>query len=212
MEDEAPVGPRRGWWPAWLGRAVFESLLIVFSLLLALALNNWNEDRQTANRVAETRTFFAEEIAANRARLSSDVILPHHRRLHRQLVQALGGPEPDPGAVSQALEAAFRTGIHPYVPRDAVWRSVSSGPLLAQMDPREVFALAGAYRVQEELTAVNRAMYATILAEDLEASDPRALRRRAQVVRSYLSDVTAIEAELEQSYGALLRVLERPRR
>ncbi len=48
-------------WRRWAPRAVFESLLIVFSVILALGLTNWAEDRRTEHRVAEMRQFLIAE-------------------------------------------------------------------------------------------------------------------------------------------------------
>lgn len=200
-----PVPDRRFRLPSWLGRAVFESLLIVFSLLLAVALNNWNEDRQVSERVEQTRAFFAQEVHGNRARLASEEYLPHHLRLHRELTAALNARPAHGAAVRAALEETFRTGVHPFQPRDAVWRSASAGGLLGRMDPREVFALADIYRLQEELTSLNRAMYAALVTEDWDSEDPAVMRRRAGRLRMHLSDVTSMEGELLREYQGLER-------
>lgn len=45
-EDPAPLpasGPSRTDWKPWVGKAVFEAALIVFSVLLALTLDGWRE-------------------------------------------------------------------------------------------------------------------------------------------------------------------------
>lgn len=64
--------PRRIKLPSWWPRALAESLLIVFSVVLALAVSEWADGRRTAARVAEMRGFLIEEIRANRTLLTSD--------------------------------------------------------------------------------------------------------------------------------------------
>src|SRR5688500_5604596 len=67
-------------WPDWAKRALLESVLIVFSVFLALALDSWREDMQTRRRVDEVRRYFVEEIEANRKQLASPEYAPLHRR------------------------------------------------------------------------------------------------------------------------------------
>lgn len=61
MTDAPPPpsrpAPRRNW-RRWGPRALFEGALIVFSVILALALTNWAEDRKIDAEVAEARAFF----------------------------------------------------------------------------------------------------------------------------------------------------------
>ena len=111
-------------WRRWLPRAVFESVLIVFSVFLAMALSQWAEDRRTARRVDEARRFFAEEIALNCDRLTSLGLLPFHLKLSGEVQAALAADTPE-----RAVDAAFRRGVRPMIFRDAVWRSLSAGEL-----------------------------------------------------------------------------------
>ena len=74
-------------------RAIFESLLIVFSVFLALGLNSWAEDQREAERLAEMRTYLVQEIRLNRDTLASDHWLPHHTRL-RDAVMAVATSDP----------------------------------------------------------------------------------------------------------------------
>ena len=178
--------------PQWLPKAAFESALIVFSIFLGLALNNWNQERETARRVQEARAFFAEEIRSNCKTLASSRFLPHHRRL----LKLAAGPD--------AIAAATETGVHPMMFRDAVWRSVAGGDLIEHMDQREVFALTETYGAQAELSAINRAMYPILLGADPEREPARVARS----LRLYLGDVTAIEGELLHLYDAMLSKLE----
>ena len=197
---------RRTFVREWLPRAALESFLIVVSLLGALWLNQWNETRQRDERVAEARTFIIEELRANHAHLVSETIYPHHRALRRQFEDPPASPDPveaDRGRVG----AVFATGVHPASFRDAVWRSVAMSDLLPYMKPREVFALADVYRRQEALSQMNSTAYSTLIAAAPDSTDAREVRRLAQVLRLYISDVVRSEAELIERQEYALRLM-----
>src|SRR5262249_35976830 len=90
-EHAASASAHRGWRGLaanWGPPAAFQSVAIVFSILLALALNGWMENARTATRVAEARAAFVAEVRANRALLLSDAFMPHHRRMLEALSHA----------------------------------------------------------------------------------------------------------------------------
>ena len=202
-EGEPPAGRRDGplGWRRWLPRAVFESALIVFSIFLGLALSQWAEDRRTVRRVKEARGFFAEEIVLNCRRLAEPGSLPYHRQLLREVQAAL-----DAGQPARAEAAAFRKGVRPMLFRDAVWRSLSSGELLESMEPREVFALASLYTLQDRLTDVNRGMQVTVM-QATARNEEDGGAGLARSLRLYFGDVEALEGELSRLYPAVLEVL-----
>lgn len=213
-ESETVATPpgRKAWgfrtWRRWAPRAVFECVLIVFSVALALALTNWAEDRKTAHRVDEMRTYLIAEIRANRAMLTDPYYIAHHERLKRTFAGALDSPE---GAAAQARPAAtqlFRTGLHQPTPRDAVWTSVSHGDLLEHMEMDEILALARVYRTQESLEGINRAGYENALGLlDLLTDDAGDPRRPMMRMTLYLEDLLAVERNLIALYDEALAEL-----
>lgn len=206
MTDEAGRAPKRTdgplGWRRWAPRAVFESVLIVFSVFLGLAFGQWTEERRTERRVQEARGFFAEEIALNCGRLAASDSMPFHRRLLGEVDAALQAGNP-----AQAEEAAFRHGVRPTLFRDAVWRSLSSGELLESMEPREVFALATLYKLQEQLSEINSGMQVTAMQATAQAdSAPGGGLGRS--LRLYFGDVVSIEDEIIRMYPPVLQLLD----
>ena len=59
-------------WPGWLPRVLVESALIVFSVLVALAVDEWRDQRATATRPREAVAAITAELQANRWRHSKD--------------------------------------------------------------------------------------------------------------------------------------------
>lgn len=194
-------------WRRWLPRALFESGLIVFSVVLALALTNWAEERRTAHEVAQIRAFFIEEIRANRAVLQSDPILPHHRRL-REIFSRVGDGEVTQAQATAAYGAVFRTGIHVAPLRDAVWRSAETGDLLGEMPLEDLFLLADIYKAQATLEALSTGFISGMPAvlSGLEKGD--GVRAALMTGQLHLGDVVASEEGLVQLYDRALLALD----
>ena len=70
-------------WPAWLPRVLVESALIVFSVLVALAVDQWRDERGTRVRAREAIAAITSELQANRAAASRS--RSFHQEAHRAL-------------------------------------------------------------------------------------------------------------------------------
>lgn len=215
MTEPAPAAPPRrplfARWRRWLPRAVFESVLIVFSLLLALALTGWVEDRRTAHRVAEMRGFLIQEIRANRDELRLPYYVPHHERL--KLGFARAGGMPNMTVTRRSAEPAITAlfgggGLHLAAPQDAVWTSVSSSDLFEHMEPQEVFMLAQVYRAQESLENTNRAGYENAIGLLDILSDEDDAHRQMMRMTLYLEDLIQQETNLLRLYDRALAELD----
>jgi len=192
----------------WGPRAVFESALIVFSIVLALTINNCVADLQMQARVKEARAFFIQEIQANRATVISDDFLPYHRRVLSTLA-SIDPSRPMTGAETTAALSIFHTGIHFAPLRDVVWRSFSSSDLLAHMPPRLVFALNDAYQAQEQLQATTVSFYpqlSQIPGALARGGDARAPLASLDV---FMGDLVATESNLPARYDRALAELEK---
>jgi hypothetical protein len=192
-------------WSTWAGRALFECVLIVVSIVLGLAANNWREAAQQRQRLAEVRRYFAEEIRANRDQLASEMYAPHHRTLADAWTRlsALAAPN---AADRDAAWKNANTGMHPFHPRDAVWTTFVHGEMLERMQPRELLALAEIYRAQDDLRQTNQGLLAIITAATADSENSRFIRSQANAVRMTLNDITYAEAALLKMYEQALRV------
>jgi hypothetical protein len=187
----------------WGPRAVFESLLIVVSIMLALAAHGWVGEQQTQARVREARAYFVQEISANRALLASDEYLPHHQRL-REALRELSNPITAESASS--VSQHFRTGVHFAPLRDAVWRSFSNSDLMQHLPPEEVFVLNDVYRAQEQLAEIHSGFYpiGTQIPARIQSGDFTVFLS----LQLYLGDVVGGEEQIIGRYDAALAQLE----
>src|SRR5918997_6696314 len=78
--DSPPTHAPHGW-RSWLPRVLAESVLVVFSVVLALGVDQWREDRKLAREVVDARTAFASEVRGNRDLVTSDRFHGHHQRM-----------------------------------------------------------------------------------------------------------------------------------
>lgn len=210
--DAPPPRKTRRDWRRWGPRAVFESLLIVFSVVLALALTDWAEQRKTDRQVAEMRGFLIAEIRANRDDLASDYYVPHHEALKLAFASAGGTPDRrgvDRAMAEPAIERLFGGGgLHLAAPRDAVWESLAASDLLQHMEPKEVFLLARVYRGQESLEGVNRAGYDNALGLLDILSDEGDAHRQMMRMTLYLEDLIQQERNVLRLYDQALAELD----
>ncbi len=207
MSETAPQRPRRNLLRRWGPRALFESLLIIFSISLALAINAWINDQQAAARVREARAYFIEELQANRAQLLSDSILPHHRRLHAALSAAPMDRPLTREAAMPTLSVVFATGIHTSALRDVAWSTFSNDDLLAHMAPEQIFALNDAYEAQDRIKNLHESFYAVLAQLPGELTGGTDARGALMSLRLHLADIVVAEeyavARIEAALTAL---------
>jgi hypothetical protein len=197
MENEKEV---KAGWRRWFVRALFESALIILSIIAALGVNEWRDQRELEAQVRQARMAFAHEIRANRDILLDEKTgLPYHQRL-RQRYQELGTKPAITLEDLKPIYEAFPSGANMLRLRDAVWRSFSGSDLLRRLDQRDLFLLAEIYRQQEEIDDYNRAMYAAWRQVDSNAESPGYIKDGVRSMRAYLADIVAAEGRLRKLY------------
>ncbi|MGZ5503698.1 MAG: hypothetical protein ACXWGY_03475 [Chthoniobacterales bacterium] len=185
----------------WLPRAFFESALIVLSILLALAVNEWRDHHERISRANEARHAFANEIRANRDLLLSDAILPHHKRLQAEYAKLAGAGSTEAGSM-------LDTGVHPAPLRDAAWRSFSTSSTLVDFAPGDVVLLSGIYRAQDNLEKLNSGFLQIIMTPRSDRETPAYMRDANRSISMYLNDVVPAEEGLVREYDRALEQLK----
>jgi hypothetical protein len=201
-------------WRSWLPRVLAESVLIVFSVLLALAVDQWREDREVAREVREAREAFAREMRGNRDLLTTAPYHAHHKNMwahYRALADAADAQDaPRLAELHRVTLAEFSNGVWPTPLRDAVWRSLSQSEILRHMRSAEVFLLADAYQEQERLERWHNRFFDASSMPTADNENPEFKRSKIHTTRSYLADVVAAEQRLLKSYAEVLAELEKP--
>jgi hypothetical protein len=196
-----PVAKPRAWGP-WFAKAAFESLMILVSILLAFAIDNWREDNERARRLAEARVSLMQELRFNRELLAKDTFLPHHQRLKKVYQDMVTSDSTD-----RAREM-FKTGIHPTPLRDAAWRSFLVSGVAGDLPFALHARLAGIYGDQESLDFLHRTAVGALLSPRADRETPAFTRDMIRTVTMYLTDVVANEEGLRKEYDAAVIELE----
>jgi hypothetical protein len=179
-----------------LPKLLTESLLIVFSVLLALGVDEWRDGRKTQNRVDQALEGFSREVQSNRRAVAN--VLPYHQRLQRHYA----------GLTRTRLHSMPQMegfqGFRPANLEDAAWRTALATGVFGDMDYRTASLLSRIYTSQENLRT-NQSMIFSLLQPS--SLTPQALPRTVDLLAGNLSDITLGERSLLDDYGALEKQL-----
>ena len=172
---------------------MFESMLIVVSILFALYLDEWRDDRQNAENIEHALANFVSEIQQNRARVEDAA--PFNQGLRhvlnrRQEVRAIE---------SVATFINIFESYNPVVLQSTAWETAIATGALAKMEYKLVSALSLTYSLQNRYQQVSRNGMAQMTSpqnlseEKLDLAVHNAIR--------YLDTVTSMETELGGVYA-----------
>ncbi len=179
--------------PDWLPKVLFESMLIVASILVALYLDEWRDDRQDAENIEHALANFVVEIQQNRARVEDAA--PFNRGLRhvlnrRQEVRAIE---------SVATFINIIESYSPVVLQSTAWETAIATGALAKMDYNLVSALSLTYSLQNRYQQISRTGM-TLLTSPQNLSEEKLDLAVFNAIR-YLDGVTGMETELGVVYS-----------
>jgi hypothetical protein len=137
--------------PAWLPRAAAESILIVFSVLLALGLNEWRSQSAQRARVAQALGAIRAELEENRSLVIEAEA--YHARLAASFTESAraGSETPDVAAMTQGL-------LSPAQVLRAAWESVQQADLAVRIPYETFLRVSTAYGRQADYENLSHAM------------------------------------------------------
>lgn len=177
----------------WLPRVLFESMLIVVSILLALYLDEWRDDQQDAENIEHALANFVSEIQQNKARVEDAAPFNQglrHVLSRRQEVRAIE---------SVATFINIFESYSPVVLQSTAWETAIATGALAKMDYKIVSALSLTYSLQNRYQQVSRNGI-TLLTSPQNLSEEKLDLAVYNAIR-YLDDVTRMETELGTVYA-----------
>lgn len=186
--------------PWWFSKAIFESVLIVFSILAALAVAEYQEDRELKRLVSNSLSSFRYEIDQNKNRI--DDLYPFHVGLQSVLKDL----EQKEGSRSIEEFRNILEGFHSAVLLTTAWDTALATGALSRMDYGTVSALSLTYSIQnrfQELQSTGLKELRTFTR--LQNENTPALTYAA---RQYLSDITSAEEELQVVYQQALQLID----
>ena len=187
----------------WLPRVLFESMLIILSILVALGLDEWRDDRQNAENIDQALVNFIGEIQQNKARVEDAA--PFNQGLRhvlnrRQQVKAIE---------SVATFINIIESYNPVVLRSTAWETAIATGALAKLDYDLVSALSLTYSLQNRYQQVSRTGMMELTSPQNLSQDKLDLAIYNAI--RYLDDVTGMETELGGFYTEAEAVLQSAR-
>lgn len=184
----------------WLPRVLFESALIVMSILVALGLDEWRENREAAETVSQALLNFDREIRQNQAQI--DYATP----FSVGLLNILKGRYESDEQLSIDEFVDMMESYESAALQSTAWETAIATGSLAKMDYNIVSALSMTYSLQNRYQIATRSGLAELTSPQ-NVSDDR-LRLAVYNAIRYLDDVTVLEADLGATYNAAATVIE----
>lgn len=178
---------------------MFESMLIVVSILFALYLDEWRDDRQDAENIEDALAYFVSEIQQNRARVEDAAPFNQglrHVLSRRQEVHAIE---------SVATFVNIFESYNPVVLQSTAWETAIATGALAKMDYKLVSALSLTYSLQNRYQQVSQNGMAEMTSPQ-NLSEEKLHLAVYNAIR-YLDTVTGMETELGAVYAEAESVL-----
>ena len=185
----------------WIARILIESLLIVFSILFALAVNQWQNTKSNADLATQALSAFRREIEQNRDRLAG--VAPVHAGLRDVLIgMNASGAFPSAEAFHQMIGVEQ---LRPPFVTSTVWETSLTTGAIPHIAFDVVNALSLTYSTQERFIEFSRTSMPTLARGGSVPADQTSSAVREVVV--YLTDLSRSEAELLAHYEEVLRIL-----
>ena len=188
--------------PAWLAEVAVQSVMIVLSILLALWVDQWKQQRSERDLVIASLSNFLKEAQQNQARL--DDILPYHKGLRSML----GGLEKSPSSIKTAGDFQSAIGVDGLRPPFLVataWQTAVATGALTKIDYATVSALSLTYTLQDRFREESRSGIQNVLQASNFAFGHA--DGAIHVADMYLQEVILNEEELRATYAQVTAVL-----
>lgn len=198
---EAPTS-RHGAAPPWLARVLVESTLIIFSVLLALALDQWLENRERTAAAQAALVSIQSELEANIR--SVERARENHRAIRDSLVRYASLNEALPPRV-------YLGGIFNPAPTYAVaWESARETGVLGDLSYELVLELSRVHAEQSRYRQLADALVQDIMMQIRREGAEPVLRDRSAGFISLQEDFANREQHLVAAYRAVLARLSFP--
>jgi len=131
----------------WIVKGLVESIFVVGSILMALAVDQWSQDRDFAELADQSLGIFEREILQNQARVED--VAPYHQGIRDILAQMR--QLPDRGMDLRNI----MEGLTPPVLLNTAWETSLATGALTHMDFEVVSALSLTYSIQDSRAAAD---------------------------------------------------------
>ena len=184
----------------WLPQVIIESILIVVSILVALGLDAWRENREDEEFVRTALSNFLIEIRQNQTRVEDAA--PFNMGLRQVLNQHYTDED-----ISSVDEFVNMVEIYsPAALQSTAWDTALATGSLAKMEYNLVTALSMTYSLQNRYDTTSRSGMSELTSPQYLTDDNLKLAVYNSI--RYLDEVTSMETELGVTYIEASLVIE----
>lgn len=196
MKSANILGMKRIALPSWLPRALFESFLIVLSVLLALVLNGWRDSSEQQARIDQALGAIQAEITEN-LRLIEQAG-QYHSRLEQGFKTAVAEEAtlPDLSIVDRGLMA-------PAPVTKTAWESAQDIGIASVIPYESLLSLSRVYEQHTQYQQINQVMTMQIYTALMERGLDEVLSDYGKLI-PLLHDNAVREQELANAYAQAL--------
>ena len=189
--------------PVWISKTLFESMLIVLSILLALAVAEYQEDDELEQLIVKSLASFEHEIVQNKSRIED--IYPFHVGLQSILSEL----QAQDGAISAEELREVVDSFQSTVLLTSAWDTAVATGALSSMDYQAVSALSLTYSIQRRYQDLNNAGVAELINATKMGDENRSTA--VYIALRYMREVTTAEQELRAVYQQALELIQENR-
>ena len=184
----------------WLPQVIIESVLIVVSILVALGLDSWRQNREDEEFVRTALSNFEIEIRPTQARVEDAA--PFNMGLRLVLSQHYGV-----GDIDTVDEFVNMVEIYsPAELQSTAWDTALATGSLAKMEYGLVTALSLTYSLQDRYDRSTRSGISDLISPQYLSEDTLKLAIYNSI--RFLDDVTGMESELGVTYIEASRIIK----
>jgi hypothetical protein len=174
-----------------------ESIFVVGSILMALAVDEWSQNREFAELADQSLGIFEREILLNQARLAD--VVPYHTGIRDLLGQMRQIPD------RQMDVRSIMEGLTPPVMLNTAWETSLATGALTHMDFEVVSALSLTYSIQDGFENRSRLQRPRFSAPDV-LTQAQTLDQVDQAYE-YVAALTRDEVELLTVFNQALELI-----
>ena len=181
----------------WIIKGLVESIFVVASILMALAVDEWSQDRDYAELADQSLVIFQREIVQNHARLEDAA--PYHQGIRDLLSQmrSMPGNSMDVRSIMEGLEAPILL--------NTAWETALATGALTHMEFEVVSALSLTYSIQEAFESRGRLDKPRFVGP--EGLTPTQVQGQLEEAHEYVAALTRDEVELLTVFNQALEMI-----
>ncbi len=180
--------------------ALGEIILVVIGILIALQINNWNEDKKIQNNITTSLNLLKDEIEINKMSISS--VKDYHIMI-RDTLQKINMSIEEKNIESRL---GFWKGMRTPRLRNAAFQTTIQSGISREFNPFLLSALNNLYTYQDSYNQFNNSSSQIFFNADF--TDIKSIKKTMRLVEMTMNDLYYYEKELQESFIYCLKQID----